>query len=239
MVTKDQQKILAAETAVDTLIQEGKIFSGMKIGLGTGSTAMPAVNRLAQRIADGTLKDILAVATSFQTSLACETLGIRTCTLNDKSIGGQLDLTIDGADEIGPGNTLVKGGGAALLREKITAYASKGYAIVADASKKVLSHGTKFPLPVEIIPEARLTVIQAMEKLGATCTLREGIRKAGPVITDNGNMILDCLWESPVNAAEMEDNINAITGVVECGFFTKLHPVAFIAKEDGTVEKIC
>lgn len=235
MITKDQQKIVAAETAIDTLINEGKIFSGMKIGLGTGSTAMPAVNRLAQRIADGTLKDILAVATSFQTSLACENLGIRVCTLNDKSINGNLDLTIDGADEIGPENSLIKGGGAALLREKITAYASKHYAIVADSSKAVLSHGTKFPLPVEIISEGRISVVKALEKLGATCTLREGVRKAGPVITDNGNMILDCVWETPVDAAELEDKINAITGVVECGFFTKLRPTVFIAQEDGTV----
>ncbi len=235
MISKDQQKILAAETAIDTLIKEGKIFSGMKIGLGTGSTAMPAVNRLAQRIADGTLKDILAVATSFQTSLACEELGIRVCTLNDKAINGQLDLTIDGADEIGPDNSLIKGGGAALLREKITAYASKSYAIVADETKDVQNHGTAFPLPVEIIPEGRIGVVKALEKLGATCTLREGVKKAGPVITDNGNMILDCLWKSPVDPAEMEDKINAITGVVECGFFTKLKPVAFIAKSDGTV----
>lgn len=238
MITRDQQKILAAETAVETLIDEGKIFSGMKIGLGTGSTAMPAVNAIAKKIAGGVLKDILAVATSFQTSLACETLGIRVCSLNDKNIGGQLDLTIDGADEIGPGNSLVKGGGAALLREKITAYSSKFYAIVADSSKAVTSHGTKFPLPVEIIPEARICVIQALEKMGATCTLREGIRKAGPVITDNGNMILDCLWENPVNPMEMEDKINGITGVVECGFFTKLHPVAFIAQEDGSVRRV-
>ncbi len=201
MITKDQQKILAAETAVETLIGEGKIFSGMKIGLGTGSTAMPAVNAIAKKIADGVLKDILAVATSFQTSLACEVLGIRVCSLNDKNIGGQLDLTIDGADEIGPGNSLVKGGGAALLREKITAYSSKSYAIVADSSKAVPSHGTRFPLPVEIIPEARICVIHALEKMGATCTLREGIRKAGPVITDNGNMILDCLWQNPANPA--------------------------------------
>ncbi len=235
MITKDQQKILAAETAIDTLIKEGKIFSGMKIGLGTGSTAMPAVNRLAQRIADGTLKDILAVATSFQTSLACESLGIRVCTLNDKIINGQLDLAIDGADEIGPDNTLIKGGGAALLKEKIIAYASKQFVIVADSSKAVENHGTKFPLPVEIIPDGRIGVVQALEKLGATCTLREGVKKAGPVITDNGNMILDCVWKNPVDAAEMEDKINDITGVVECGFFTKIKPTAFIAQEDGSV----
>ena len=93
-ISKDEQKVLAAVTAVDTLIKEGKIFSGMKIGLGTGSTAMPAVKRLAERIADGTLKDVKAVATSFQTTLACEEYGIPVYTLNDKVIGGKLDLEI-------------------------------------------------------------------------------------------------------------------------------------------------
>lgn len=235
-LSKDEQKVLAASSAIDTLIEEGKIFSGMKIGLGTGSTAMPAVKRLAERIADGTLHDIKAVATSFQTTLACEELGIPVYTLNDRAIAGQLDLAIDGADEIGPDNSLIKGGGAALLCEKIIAYNSKFFAIVADESKAVATHGTGFALPVEIIAEARVPVEKALAQLGAKCTLREGVRKAGPVITDNGNMILDCLWNSPVSAAEMEDKINAITGVVECGFFTKIHPVAFIAHSDGNVE---
>lgn len=235
-ISKDEQKALAATTAVDTLIKEGKIFSGMKIGLGTGSTAMPAVKRVAERIADGTLKDIKAVVTSFQTQLACEEYGIPVYTLNDKVIGGKLDLAIDGADEIGPENSLIKGGGAALLREKITEYNASFFAVVADESKVVKSHGTGFALPVEVIGEARVPVTQALEKLGAKAKLREGVRKAGPVITDNGNMILDCLWEAPVNPAEMEDKIDAITGVVECGFFTKIHPVAFVAHADGSVE---
>ena len=231
-----EQKVLAASTAIDTLINEGKIFSGMKIGLGTGSTAMPAVKRLAERIEDGTLKDIKAVATSFQTTLACEELGIPVYTLNDRAIEGHLDLAIDGADEIDTENNLIKGGGAALLREKIVAYNSSCFAIVADESKAVANLGTKFALPVEIIAEARVPVVKKLEALGAKCTLREGVKKAGPVITDNGNMILDCLWQNPVNPAEMEDKINNITGVVECGFFTKLKPIVFIAHSDGTVE---
>ncbi|MCI7036261.1 MAG: ribose-5-phosphate isomerase RpiA [Treponema sp.] len=235
MITKDEQKVLAATTAVDTLIKEGKIFSGMKIGLGTGSTAMPAVKRLAERIADGTLKDVKAVVTSFQTQLACEGFGIPVYTLNDKCIGGHLDLSIDGADEIDQKNNLIKGGGAAHLREKLVEYNSSFLAIVADSSKDVQSLGTKFPLPVEVISDARVPVIKELEKLGASCVLREGVKKAGPVITDNGNMILDCTWKAPVDPAEMEEKINKITGVVECGFFTKIHPVAFIAREDGTV----
>lgn len=235
MITKDEQKVLAATTAVDTLIKEGKIFSGMKIGLGTGSTAMPAVKRLAERIADGTLKDVKAVVTSFQTQLACEEFGIPVYTLNDKCIGGHLDLSIDGADEIDQKNNLIKGGGAAHLREKLVEYNSSFLAIVADSSKDVQSLGTKFPVPVEVISDARVPVIKELEKLGASCVLREGVKKAGPVITDNGNMILDCTWKAPVDPAEMEEKINKITGVVECGFFTKIHPVAFIAREDGTV----
>lgn len=234
-ISKDEQKVLAATTAVDTLIAEGKIFSGMKIGLGTGSTAMPAVKRLSERIADGTLKDVKAVVTSFQTQLACEEYGIPVYTLNDKAIEGHLDLAIDGADEIDQKNNLIKGGGAAHLREKIVEYNAGFLAIVADGSKDVDTFGTKFPLPVEIIADARVPVIKALENLGATCTVREGVKKAGPVITDNGNMIVDCVWKSPVDPAEMEDKIDAITGVVECGFFTKNKPVAFIAKEDGSV----
>lgn len=237
MLTKDEQKKLAATKAVLTLINEGKIFSGMKIGLGTGSTAMPAVKCIADKINDGTIHDIKAVATSFQTTLACEELGIPVYSMNDRIIGGQLDLAIDGADEVGPDNSLIKGGGAALLREKIIAYNAKTFVIVADESKAVTSHGTKFALPVEIIGEARVPVVTQLERLGATCTLREGIRKCGPVITDNGNMILDCLWEKPVSASLMEDKINDITGVVECGFFTKNKPIVFIAHQDGSVER--
>ncbi|MCR5316752.1 MAG: ribose-5-phosphate isomerase RpiA [Treponema sp.] len=236
-INQNEQKVLAAVTAIDTLIKEGKIFSGIKIGLGTGSTAMPAVKRLSERIKDGTLKDVKAVATSFQTTVACQELGIPVYSMNDMTIGGSLDLAIDGADEVGPGNSLIKGGGAALLREKIIAYNSKEFVIVADESKVVKSHGTKFALPVEIIAEARVSIIRELEKLGAECILRQGVRKAGPVVTDNGNMILDCTWENPVNALEMEDKIDSITGVVECGFFTKNVPSVFVAHADGSVER--
>ena len=236
MLSQSEQKILVANTAIDTLIEEGKIFSGMKIGLGTGSTALPAVKRLAERIADGTLKNIEAVPTSFQTANYCADLDIPVYSLNHRSIGGHLDLAIDGADEIDPDNNLIKGGGAALLREKIVAYNATSYAIVADNSKIVQTMGTRFPLPVEIIAEARLAITSALEKLGASCTLREGVRKCGPVVTDNGNQILDCLWKAPVNPVEMEDVINGIPGVVETGFFTKHRPTVFYSREDGSVE---
>ena len=235
-MTQSEQKICAARTAVDTLVKEGQIVSGMKIGLGTGSTALPAVYRLADFIKDGTLKNIKACVTSFQTQNACQDLGIDVYSLNDRIIGGTLDVVIDGADEIDPQCNLIKGGGAALLREKIVAYNAAKFVIVADESKDVKTIGTQFALPVEIIGEARVPVLAALESLGATCTLREGVRKAGPVITDNGNQILDCLWKTPIDPVAMEDEINKITGVVENGLFTKNKPLVFIAKANGFVE---
>ena len=220
-MTQNEQKVLVANTAVDKLLEEGKIFDGMKIGLGTGSTAMPAVKRLAEHIQNGKVKDVKAVVTSFQTAVACQELGIPVYTLNDKIIGGQLDLAIDGADEVDDDCNCIKGGGAAHLREKLVEYNSKIFVVIGDSSKAVKTIGTQFRVPVEIIGDARVPVTQALNKLGADCVLREGVKKAGPVITDNGNMILDCHWESPINVAEMEDKINQIVGVVENGLFSK------------------
>jgi ribose 5-phosphate isomerase A len=236
MLSQKEMKELVGKSAVDSLIDKGLLVSGMKLGLGTGSTAMPAVKRIAERIADGTLKNIKAVPTSFQTQIACENFGIPVFTLNAKEIAGSLDLAIDGADEITSEKFLIKGGGAAHLQEKLIEYNAKILVIVADESKKVLTLGTKFPLPVEVIPEGRVSVTAALEKLGAKCTVREGIKKAGPVITDNGNIIIDCIWEKPVDPVKMEMAINDIVGVIENGFFTKNIPICFISHADGTVE---
>jgi len=243
LISQGEQKTLAARSAIDDLIEKGLIFSGMKIGLGTGSTAMPAVARLAEHIRSGKLSGIRAVATSFQTTIACEELGIPVFSMNSREIGGSLDLAIDGADEVSPEKNLIKGGGAALLLEKIIAYNSKIFVIVADESKAVASLGIRFPLPVEIIAEARVSATAALSSLGATATLREGVRKAGPVITDNGNLIVDCLWAakkdgtSPIESEEMERAIDDIVGVVENGFFTRNRPMVYIAHADGSVEK--
>lgn len=246
-LSKDEQKILAAESAINALTARGKIFSGMKIGLGTGSTAMPAVRRLARIIAEGKISGVKAVATSFQTTLECEKLGIPIFTLNSGAIGGALDLAIDGADEIDSNRAVIKGGGGALLREKITASASRAFVIVADESKALPDGaplGCKFPVPVEIFPDARVPALRALQALGASCVLREAVRKAGPVVTDNGNLILDCLWESGAlssmeESCSLESRVNEIPGVVECGLFTRLRSVTtvFIAHKDGSVEE--
>jgi ribose 5-phosphate isomerase A len=145
-------------------------------------------------------------------------------------------LSIDGADEVDPECNCIKGGGAAHLREKMVEYNSKIFVVIGDSSKAVKTIGTQFRVPVEIVGDARVPVTKALNDLGADCVLREGVKKAGPVITDNGNMILDCLWKEPINVPEMEDKINQIVGVVENGLFTKNKPIVFIAKDDGTVD---
>jgi len=226
-----EMKELVGRTAVERFVR-----SGMKLGLGTGSTAMPAVRRIGELMRDGALKDILAVPTSFQTVIECERWGIPLFTLNSKEIGGSLDLCIDGADEVDEAGRCVKGGGGALLVEKIVAYASRTYAIVVDETKTVRSLGLKFPVPVEVIPEARSTVTKSLEALGASVTLREAVRKAGPVITEHANLLLDILFKESVDAAALELEINHIPGVVENGFFTRLRPTVFIGHADGRVE---
>ena len=242
-LSQKEQKALVGKAVIDRLFERGLIKSGMKIGLGTGSTAIIAVERLASYIRDGKVSDIKAVVTSFQTHIVCEENGIPVYTLNSKEIGSKLDLSIDVADEIDPDNNLIKGGGAAHVQEKIVEYNTKRLVIIADESKIVPHLGTKFPLPVEIIPAARGPVVREMEKLGASCVLRSCAGKDGPVVTDNGNKILDCTWpaladgSSPVNPAKTEDRVNKITGVVENGFFTKNKPLVFVAHADGTVEE--
>ncbi|MDR3334217.1 MAG: ribose-5-phosphate isomerase RpiA [Treponema sp.] len=215
---------------------EALVTSGMKLGLGTGSTAIHTVRHIGFLQREGKLKGIRAVPTSFQTVIECEKWGIPLYTLNSREIGGTLDLTIDGADEVDGRNYCVKGGGGALLLEKIVAYASVAYAIVADETKLVEQLGHSFPVPIEVVPEARLPAIQALERLGAVVTLREAVRKAGPVITEHGNLLLDIRFSSPVDPAVLEGELNRIPGVVENGFFTRLRPRVFIGHADGTLK---
>jgi ribose 5-phosphate isomerase A len=224
-------KELVGKKAVETMVK-----SGMKLGLGTGSTAMPAVRHVGLLLQQGALKDIRAVPTSFQTSIECEKWGIPLFSLNSAASRGELDLTIDGADEVDPRGYCIKGGGGALLVEKITAYASKAYVIVVDETKAVENLGLKFPLPIEVIPEARVSVSLALAAFGGELALREAVRKAGPVITEHGNLLLDLRFKHPVDPAFLETELNRIPGIVENGFFTRLIPRVLVGHADGTVE---
>jgi ribose 5-phosphate isomerase A len=233
---KNEIKEMVGREAVNALVR-----SGMKLGLGTGSTAIHAIRHIGALLREEKLSGIMVVPTSFQTSIECEKCGIPLFSLNSIEIGGRLDLTIDGADEVDPQNRLIKGGGGALLLEKIVAYASSSYAAIVDETKIVENLGLKFPVPVEVIPEARVSVTTALEKLGAKVELREALRKAGPVITEHGNLLLDLLFPEAVDPEVLETEINRVPGVVENGFFTfpggGLALQVFIGYENGTVER--
>lgn len=215
-------KQLAAEKAVEY------VQDGMKVGLGTGSTAYWAIRKLGERVSEGL--QITAVATSQASEDQARELGIPLVAFSDVD---SLDLTIDGADELDGALQLIKGGGGALLREKIVAMGSARMIVVADESKAVTTLG-KFPLPVEIVPFAWEWTVAALAKLGCKTELRrsgEDLYK-----TDNGNYIADCRFEAIESAAELALALQRIPGVVEHGLFIGIADLAIIGKSDGTIE---
>ncbi len=231
MKGNEDAKRLAGSRAVD-----GFVSDGMKLGLGTGSTAIWAVRRVAELVREGRLKDLRIVTTSLQSEIEARTLGLALVTLNDAGMEGGLDLTIDGADEIDRDRNLIKGGGGALLAEKVVAYCSKRFIVIADESKLSTRLCERFPVPVEIVPCAMSPVARALTAMGAKVTLREGVKKAGPVVTDHGNLILDALFQGDFDARALEEKIKLIPGVLEDGLFTKKRPELLISRKDGTVE---
>lgn len=220
----------AGKAAVDVLIKDG-----MKVGLGTGSTAITAVRYIGLLMEQGRLKDISAVTTSLQTEMECEKWNIPTYSLNSRRIDGGLDVAIDGADQIDGQRFCVKGGGGALLMEKIVAYSAKIFAVVVDETKLVEHLGLTFPIAVETTPSARVPVCKALERLQGEGVVRLALRKAGPVITEHGNIIVDTLFQQPIDPRVLEDEINHIPGVIENGLFTKIRPHVFAASSKGIV----
>lgn len=236
MISTEEQKKLVGEYAIKSLISEKKIVSGSKIGMGTGTTIEYVIDVLANFVKSGELKDIAIVPTSSATLLKCEQLDLPIFSLNSKRIAGRLDISIDGADRIDEKKNLIKGGGAALLQEKIIAYNSDEFVVVADESKEVKSLVCDFPIPVEIIPSAYYPIVLALQKKGMSVKLREGKGKIGPVVTDSGHHILDVNYSSDlsINPQIEELELNKIVGVVENGIFTKTD-IVFVSKKDGKV----
>ncbi len=196
------------------------VESGMRVGLGTGSTAVHVVRAVAAAVRGGALRDLALVPTSSQIQAVCWELGLDLLTLNDPAVGAALDLAIDGADEVDPAWNLTKGGGGALLNEKVVAQASSRYVIVVDESKLVARLGERIPLPVEVVPFALAPVRAALERRGYRPAVRMAERKQGPVVTDNGNLLIDA-WPPPdLDPAHAERDLAAIPGVVENGLFT-------------------
>ena len=203
-----------------------RIQSGMVVGLGTGSTAIHAVAFIGQLLRSGELRDIRGVPTSYQSTVLAREWRIPLVTLDEIE---RIDLAIDGADEVAPDLTLIKGGGAAQTREKIIAALADEFVVVVDESKLVDRLGARFPVPVEVLPFASATVARAIERLGGQPILRMGVRKAGPVVTDQGNLLLDVHFAAIPDPAGLERELKSIPGALENGIFVGLARRVFVA----------
>ncbi len=207
-----------------------RIRSGTIVGLGTGSTVRPLLELLAERLARGELRDVIAVPTSNDTAARCRALGIPLTTLDEQP---RLDLAIDGADEVGPRLALIKGLGGALLREKLVALAARTFVVIADASKRVRRLGTRAPLPVEVVPFGWTTHTDLFERLGAEPDLR--MTPSGePYRTDGGHYIVDCRFPRGIaDPAAVARALDKRPGIVEHGLFLGIADVALIADARG------
>ena len=213
-------KKLAAEKAVSFL------DDGMTVGLGTGSTAYWAIEKIGDKVKSEGWK-IRAIATSIRSEEQARGLGIP---IVDFSTVRAIDITIDGADEVDGELQLIKGGGGALLREKIVATNSRQMIVVADESKWVKTLG-KFPLPVEVIHFGWERTFEKLQMLGCQGNLR--MNGTGPYFTDNGNYIIDCAFEEITDAPGLHEKVNAITGVVDNGLFIQIATKLVLAFNDG------
>jgi len=203
------------------------VEDGMVVGLGHGSTAAFAIDRIAERLRSGELKDIVCVPCSEEVFFRASGLGIPLTTLDDRP---SIDLTLDGADEVDGDLNLIKGGGGALLREKIVASASAREIIIVDGSKLSPHLGTRFAVPVEVVPFAQTVETLALESLGAHVLRRGG---DDPFLTDQRNYILDCDFGPIERPAELSAQLDARPGVVGHGLFVGLATDLVVATERG------
>lgn len=213
-------KQIAGERAIEY------VKDGMVVGLGTGSTTYFAIKRLGMMAAEGL--SIIGIPTSAQTENIAKESGIQLSNLEEYP---EIDVTIDGADEVDPNLDLIKGMGGALFREKIVASASEMEVIVVDPSKMVDILGTKSPLPVEAAKYGWKNCLEKLKGLG--CDAKPRIKNASLFITDNGNYIIDCSFEKIDDPKELESEINNIPGVIENGLFLGLTDIVIMGTEDG------
>ena len=213
----------AAEAAVEL------VRPGMVLGLGHGSTARYALLKIAELLRSGKLWDIQGVPCSKKVEEEARALGIPLTTLEEHP---ELDLTIDGADEIDPDLNVIKGGGGAMLREKIVAQATKVEVIVADVGKLSEKLGTKVPVPVEVLPFGWKTHVPFLEGLGAKVRLRQN-PDGSPFLTDQGNYVLDCYFGPIENPGDLAKELGSRAGILGHGLFLGLVDQAFVAGPEG------
>ncbi len=206
------------------------VEDGMVVGLGTGSTAKYAIEKIGERVEEEDL-DIVGIPTSEETKERARKAGIEIIDLTEAD---GIDLTIDGADEVDPNRNLIKGGGGALLREKIIAHNSQRYIVVVDPSKIVDVLGETFDLPLEILPRWEDGIADCVRKLGCRPKLRK--TDDNPYETDNGNYILDCDFDSIEEPEKLSEDLNEIPGVLENGLFLDIADKIIIGKGKGFEE---
>tara|TARA_Y100001968_G_scaffold298066_1_gene307671 strand:+ start:622 stop:1332 length:711 start_codon:yes stop_codon:yes gene_type:complete len=228
MDLQTQMKSAVAQAAVD------QVQNGMILGLGSGSTAALMIESLGLKLKSGEIKDIVGVTTSFQGEVLAGELGIPLTSLSSVS---EIDLAIDGADEVDPKFQLIKGGGACHVQEKLVAALAEKFIVVVDSTKLVEKLNLDFKLPVEVLPNAWKQVQKTLEKFGAEGDLRMAQKKAGPIVTDQGNLILDLSFNNGIDHPELlESQINNIPGVLENGLFINLADEVLVGKlENGGV----
>ncbi len=201
------------------------IQDGMVAGMGTGSTIALLIEELGRRVREEGIK-LTAVPTSFQSRILCLGLGISVRDMQDTA---SLDLAIDGADEVDPDLNLIKGGGASHTREKIVAAMAKEFVIAVDESKLVGRLGSTFAIPVEVLPSALGYVERAIRDLGGAPILRLALRKDGPVVTDNGALVLDVRFAASADLRMVDQSLHAVPGVIETGLFFDMAAKVLVA----------
>ena len=229
----------AAGTAAADLVE-----GGMRLGLGTGSTTAFAIEALGRRVREDGLR-VAGVPTSFAAERLARQHGVPLLTVDDLGLdrlppgAAALDLALDGADEVDPSLNLIKGRGAAHVREKVVASLAARFVVLADASKRVARLGTTMPVPVEVLPMAAEAVARSLRRLGSEPVLRMGLAKDGPVVTDQGLWIWDARFEGGIDdAAALGAAIDGLPGVLGHGLFVGLATEALVGRDDGTVERI-
>jgi ribose 5-phosphate isomerase A len=221
----DELKRRAAVRAVDD-----EVRSGMVVGLGTGSTAIHATRRIGELLDRGAVRDVTGVPTAVATADEARRVGIP---LLADEVPWEIDVTIDGADEVDPSLDLIKGGGGALLREKLVAQASAREVIVVDGSKCTPRLGTRFALPVEVVDFGLATTSRAIEGFGARVVLRRDDVDGPPYRTDQGNLILDCHFGPIADTEQLAAELADLAGVVEHGLFLGIADALVVARGSG------
>jgi len=207
-----------------------EVKDGQILGLGTGSTTHYFIEKVGMRVKEEGI-EVMGIPTSYQSALLAQQWNIPLTSLDEHSI----DLAVDGADEIDPDLNLIKGGGAAHTMEKIVDYSADKLIIIADESKYVSQLGAT-PVPVEVIPKAKTTVSNALKDMGAEPFVRMAVNKDGPVITDNGNFIIDAKFNEISSPIDLEIDLNTLPGVVENGIFTEMVDKVILGTKDGIRE---